>query len=52
MVVQKKLIGNIFKNVLKKAQKLTEEAKELLETLDLNTEKLSSVADYLVKRNF
>ena len=37
---------------LKKAQKLTEEAKELLETLDLNTDKLSSVANYLVKRNF
>ena len=36
----------------KKAQKLTEEAKELLETLDLNTDKLSSVANYLVKRNF
>ena len=37
---------------LKKAQKLTEEAKGLLETLDLNTDKLSSVANYLVKRNF
>ena len=37
---------------LKKAQKLTEEAKELLQTLDLNTDKLSSVANYLVKRNF
>ena len=37
---------------LKKAQKLTEEAKELLETLDLKTDKLSSVANYLVKRNF
>ena len=37
---------------LKKAQKLTEEAKELLETLDLNTDKLSSVANYLVNRNF
>ena len=37
---------------LKKAQNLTEEAKELLETLDLNTDKLSSVANYLVKRNF
>ena len=37
---------------LKKAQKLTEEAKGLLETLDLKTDKLSSVANYLVKRNF
>ena len=37
---------------LKKAQKLTEEAKGLLETLDLNTDKLSTVANYLVKRNF
>ena len=37
---------------LKKAQKLTEEAKGLLETLDLNTDKLSLVANYLVKRNF
>ena len=37
---------------LKKAQKLTEEAKELLETLDLNTDELSSVANYLIKRNF
>ena len=37
---------------LKKAQNLTEEAKGLLETLDLNTDKLSSVANYLVKRNF
>lgn len=37
---------------LKKAQKLTEEAKGLLETLDLNTDKLSAVANYLVKRNF
>lgn len=37
---------------LKKAQKLTKEAKGLLETLDLNTDKLSSVANYLVKRNF
>ena len=37
---------------LKKAQKLTEEAKGLLETLDLNTDKLSSVANYLVNRNF
>ena len=37
---------------LKKAQKLTEEAKGLLETLDLKTDKLSTVANYLVKRNF
>ena len=37
---------------LKKAQKLTEEARGLLETLDLNTDKLSTVANYLVKRNF
>ena len=37
---------------LKKAKNLTEEAKDLLNTLELNTNKLSLVADYVVERTF